>query len=693
MTPLPAHAAAPPEALAVTVIRDAVEAALYAEVVLPALLWPGNLPAVAGRARLRYLIHADAAVAADLEAAPALARLRALAEVALPALPPTEAQDGPGDALLTACLRQDLAGTLAGKAAVLLLSPRQLYADGSLAHAWDRLAAGSRAIMLACLPVDSLAVRQALGRNGSPCCETPPAMPPQELCALGVAHRLSDRLCGPSAFFFDAGAAGGLLRCFAPSPLLVRLDRLAPAGLTPQHPGYLLETCPASGDIHLLDASDDALGLCLVDSSDTADEAGVASGPWTAERLATWAREATNWQQRRFFDRSVRLRTAEPDRTGALEQAETQAATLAEAVLCTLAPPPLPAAVHLPANRFAPGTPERVREPDRPFAAFMDFAASPYALGDFLTWNVRVCCEALAAGANVVDVVALTDPDKLGNIFQDFANKSNYLRFFLDLLPAYYTNPMLRHFRHVRDRGAFERLMERARAGGQGQFPGFKKYEEGLRAREARYYGHWFMNRFYREHGFIPGLTVPPAWAAWARAFRTALGPGTLAVTVHVRRREADTDLFGCALERDGDFAVWEAFFTAMVARHPEVRFLLLGKPSEWPRRLLCHPAVTVLKTLGCGLMEELAMIQAGDLFMGLLSGPSTMAFFSDTPYALFVQEAHAPFTVEVLEVAKGFHRLPFAGPGQQLIWEPPSFARLVAAFEEQYAALREHIA
>lgn len=322
------------------------------------------------------------------------------------------------------------------------------------------------------------------------------------------------------------------------------------------------------------------------------------------------------------------------------------------------------------------------------FVAFIDFYASPFALGDILTWNMRVMCEALNAGKKAMDVVALTDPGSLGNASQCFfVTPHNYLRLYTDLIPAFYTNPMLAGFHHLRDRASFERRMGAAQANGQPMFPGLAKYEEGLRTREALYNRHHVMNSFHGEHGWLPRLTVPPSHAMWAENFLKSHNPEIFVVTVHVRRREAETHLFGAALDRDGDFGTWEAFFDEARRRHPETLFIVLGKSVEWPRRLMRRSDVIVLKALGLGLMEELAMIQASDLFMGLLSGPSTMAFFSRVPYSLFVQRGYEQASAEVMGVPVGEERLPFAEEDQIMLWEPATLDALLETFERQHAA------
>lgn len=327
-------------------------------------------------------------------------------------------------------------------------------------------------------------------------------------------------------------------------------------------------------------------------------------------------------------------------------------------------------------------------EMDR-FTGFIDFSASPFALGDILTWNVRVCCEALSAGRKAVDVVALTDRELLGNAYQSFLTRHNLLCTYLDLAAAFYVNPLLRGFTHLMDRASFERRMRAAASDNQPMFPGTREYEAGLRTRNALYSSHLPMNRFYREHGHLPRLKVPQAYLAQAENFLESCGPEAFAVVVHVRRRVGEAHaLFGGTLERDGDFGVWEAFFAEARRSHPETVFVILGKGVEWSRRLMRDQKLVFPKCLGLGLLDELAMIQAADLFMGLLSGPSTMAIFSEAPYALFVQQNYAKITAEVVGVEQGAACLPFACAHQTLVWKPPTLENLLAAFEEKYAAL-----
>lgn len=329
-------------------------------------------------------------------------------------------------------------------------------------------------------------------------------------------------------------------------------------------------------------------------------------------------------------------------------------------------------------------------EGQSPFLGFIDFSASPFALGDILTWNVRVCCEALAAGKSSVDIVALTDPVTLGSAYQRFVNHFNQLPLYLDLAAAFNANPMLRNFTHLRDRASFERLMREAYSRGEPMFPGILEYERGVLTHKGLYCSHHVMNRFFHDRGFLPRLRTPQAYREQAEELLRSHGPDAFAVAVHVRRQVADAhSTSGGMVERDGNYDVWEAFFDEAQRRHPETVFVVLGRAVEWPRHLLRRRDIVLLKCLGLGLLDELAMIESCDLFMGLVSGPSTMAFFSDTPYALFVQEHYAPTTAAVVEVEEGAARLPFACANQTLLWEPPTLENLLAAFEEKYAALR----
>jgi len=123
---------------------------------------------------------------------------------------------------------------------------------------------------------------------------------------------------------------------------------------------------------------------------------------------------------------------------------------------------------------------------------------------------------------------------------------------------------------------------------------------------------------------------------------------------------------------------------------YPHVKFIVLGRPLEWPDDFFRRSNVLILKTLGYGLMEELAMVRECDLFMGSNSGPAVMAIFGDSPYLIFHHNKNFQYTARLYEVEPGTEILPFAAAHQTIKWIRPDADTLVSMFAEKIQRLRK---
>lgn len=265
--------------------------------------------------------------------------------------------------------------------------------------------------------------------------------------------------------------------------------------------------------------------------------------------------------------------------------------------------------------------------------AFLDLTQAACPVQEVLAWNVRTCCEARAAGKAHVDAVVLTGESREA----------------FDALAVCYTSPGLRHFTHLRDRDSFTRLRRAA---------GFEATTDSH---------HAVINRFFAATGAIPFLAVPPVIRIWAEGYLKAYNPGTLIVTVQAGLEE----------ER----GAWEAFWDAARERHPDTVFLVLGSPQGWSSRTLRRSDIIFPQRQGLGLLERLALLQAGDLFFGRCGALAGMASFSGLPSVLFVPPRDAARIAREWDVAQGAATLPFAGADQRLCWDIPDAATLLTVF------------
>lgn len=302
----------------ITVVWGREYVRFYAERVLASLLWPGNLPYTAHRMRLRYLLHVDEQGARYLEEHPNFQALRRIVEVEI---------DTIGDAIPTGQEkytlaaqrhRQALERVAAEGGAMLLLSPDCVYSDGTLRHALGFLLdKGKRAVMSASLRAAKESFEPGLAARLD--ADAKP-MTPRELLtlALGSLHPLSSTHLvdsptfntWPSHLYWRAGSEGILARCFHMHPLAV-----APATHTlsceqAMDNDYLAKACPDPDDIHIIDDSDDALGI-EVSAKNQFDHI-IRPNSFSSSQVAAWAREHANAQHHDFALAPVYFKAANP---------------------------------------------------------------------------------------------------------------------------------------------------------------------------------------------------------------------------------------------------------------------------------------------------------------------------------------------------------------------------------------------
>jgi hypothetical protein len=132
--------------------------------------------------------------------------------------------------------------------------------------------------------------------------------------------------------------------------------------------------------------------------------------------------------------------------------------------------------------------------------------------------------------------------------------------------------------------------------------------------------------------------------------------------------------------ESNADGEAWDEFFQ-MHASPNKCDFLLIGD-DPLPNGLELRPGVTRIRSQhnhGLDLDVQLALISLADGFLGMASGLSTAANFSDTPHVIFKHPAHHSTEMEIeLGTALSF---PFASEKQQLWRKETSTALLEEAF------------
>lgn len=184
---------------------------------------------------------------------------------------------------------------------------------------------------------------------------------------------------------------------------------------------------------------------------------------------------------------------------------------------------------------------------------------------------------------------------------------------------------------------------------------------------------------FFEKHSFIPYLSCRPELTEWAINFLQSHSSTGIPVVVHLKNNPKEQ---GCS---SAAFDAWVAFFEACGLDY-DVKFVLIGN-EEIDKRIYRLPNVVIARDFESTLLRDLALIQAAAVFMGMASGPSLMALFSDVPYILYKNPDHHS---EAMRRELGTEdRYPFATPLQKIFRLTETKENLLSNFDLLYADAR----
>jgi len=191
-----------------------------------------------------------------------------------------------------------------------------------------------------------------------------------------------------------------------------------------------------------------------------------------------------------------------------------------------------------------------------------------------------------------------------------------------------------------------------------------------------------FLQRFCREHGSIPTLSVKAQPLQWALEFIRGRVVPSLPVAVHLKYQP---DQQGYS---NANFEEWLAFLEASIARF-DVKFILIGD-DEIDGRIRALPNVLVSRHAGSTLATDLALIQTSFAFVGMATGPCNMALFSETPYVIYKNPGHD--AEEMLLELGDSDRFSFARPFQRVLRMFETRENLLAEFAHIYAHVSRQV-
>ncbi len=141
-----------------------------------------------------------------------------------------------------------------------------------------------------------------------------------------------------------------------------------------------------------------------------------------------------------------------------------------------------------------------------------------------------------------------------------------------------------------------------------------------------------FTQNYFRQKGSIPYLSFTEEHQLWAQKFIMEHVHPYLPIVVYLKN---NPQMPGCS---NADFQEWLLFFQA---HHKyDVRFIIIGN-DDFDEALRQIENVIIARDYDSFLVRDLALVQEAYFFMGMASGPTMAAVYSETPYIIFKNPGH----------------------------------------------------
>ncbi|HEX8136026.1 MAG TPA: hypothetical protein VF544_00405 [Pyrinomonadaceae bacterium] len=258
--------------------------------------------------------------------------------------------------------------------------------------------------------------------------------------------------------------------------------------------------------------------------------------------------------------------------------------------------------------------------------AIWDFRSQPYSIGDLLLLQESALILCHQHGVDKIDVCLLAEPDEPSRpSFKDLnVNSSNYMGFIVSLLPVLLAESHIGELHLFDSHAALENYI----GNNAHRYYIWPTADIYLNRKDLGFLALLFLAEFYEKHGYVPPLTFRPALVDKASSFIAQhVSP---AVPFVVQLRNVDTyNTF-----RNSVIESWLELFRYCENRFP-VRFIVICSKAEVDDRLRHFGNVIIAKDFDTTVDLDLALIQSAAAYMGMSSGPSTVAFLGNKPYSM----------------------------------------------------------
>jgi hypothetical protein len=298
----------------ICVTWGAAHTELFLEASLPTQLAPGNLPAVASRSGTTFKLYTTA------DDVPRLSRSASYRQ--LTRLMPTEIIPIEVDPavscfdILTSCHKAAIKDAAAKGAAMVILAPDLVFADGTFRKLAESVDAGKRAVLTSSVRLSRETFVPALVGRGVRS-DAPIKITNREMVDLALEHLhpvskasfWPPREIWPPNAYWSVGREGFVARSFHMHPLMVVPGKGNVRFSSTVDVGLVDRLCRRPSDIHIVQDSDE---MCLFEiSPEQYGLDGLRPEPLDTQGLKKWAIWGTNRRQRWRFSHPIRIHRGE----------------------------------------------------------------------------------------------------------------------------------------------------------------------------------------------------------------------------------------------------------------------------------------------------------------------------------------------------------------------------------------------
>jgi len=306
---------------------------LYLDVVIPAQLAAGNLPAFKDAPGSRYVIFTRPSDREIIRAAPIFKLLTDTIDVSFELI---EEEIKAVHDMMSTCFRRGIAAAATADAAVLFLTPDLVFADGSFATLRRLAEAGKDVVFIPAIRTLKHSIMLALQegyKHGRII-----RIEPRDLVRLALdnMHPLADSSLWeegeddliPANLYWRVNNEGITARCFHLHPVLVNSQRKKVVFFGTVDDDFFCAACPETSRDHVVTDSDELFAIELSDP-ERYFTTGFKKG--CVADAAEWAEQFTHTRHRKLFEATIRMHTGSRN-LQAWNEVETRASQTAHLI-------------------------------------------------------------------------------------------------------------------------------------------------------------------------------------------------------------------------------------------------------------------------------------------------------------------------------------------------------------------------